>query len=636
MLFWGGLMLACVLGLQWLARALTEFSLPRLGHPCLLLDGRTRAQLLVRLGQDPWRALWLQVQQAAWATAPSGDWSAQAARLRAAALAYSLSGNTQLARRASAWLRRFPRPASSARLSCRDLSHVALAWAEAYDLLHGYLAFHHRLEPAGAAVARLAHRLYYTSPSAEEPRAAARLWRACALTACALALADWRPTDSITAPAAWYAKGRAELRRALAEIFRPQFLTAWGTAALGDLLRAYVPVAPALRRAGQQDPAAARALRQAVLWVLLSRLPDGSRLEMLPRPAQPFPVHLCAAAEVFPEAFAWDYQNQRARELSADDAVDALCCLPPVGATPPGAELRAAAFGPALLMPSGWGERDYVLMVGLPDNAREAAQDRHCLLKFSVPLALARGTAVARGQLSFQLHLPPDATSGRYAQGFPAAPPPCLPDFDVSTWLPGAEMAWARWAATLPQVAVVVDWLLVNQGFVLSRIVARLPGEQASVHVQLSLGPCAELYDCSSQAQAGGGGVARPLSAIAKRLSTHQPLALIMLGCRTGVHPVCRTTQEAIQLALPAPQGASEWRCMATLSGQPAALRTASLRAKAALLLWQQVPSERTIKAALVVDGEQLMVAQQPIWQGGGRGNFWWSASGGLRWAPRA
>lgn len=366
-MFWGALLLMCASAVQIIGRAICEFSLPRVNHPCLLLDRRGLRELEQRLEEEPQRSLYLRVEALAHEGAGrTADWVAYSRSVRAAALVYALERESWAGRRAARLLAHYPTAFSGMPRSCEKLGEVALNWAQAYDLMHDYLAKRGRKRQATLAVARLAHRLYFSSRSSvgrEVDSRVAWAWRAAALCACALALSGERVPAEFASPRAWYSEGRGELRRVLRQAARAEFVWKAGVEGVRELARAVVPVALAIERVSGEDPLERSGWSRVMRWMLVVTLPDGRRLSPATGTAALFPNYLAVAWKPVALEFSAQVAEHGWQAGEEPDAVVPLCLIRPIEAED-GARARVAVLGGAAALRSGWSREPMVVCVG--------------------------------------------------------------------------------------------------------------------------------------------------------------------------------------------------------------------------------------------------------------------------------
>ncbi len=604
--FWGGLIIASIVGLQLLAKALSEFSLPDVTHPCLLVGDRGLSRLRECVDRRPWVDLWNKTRRMAEREPERGDWLSHARAARAAAVAYLVTGEPRYARRASQLLRRYPTPLYASRLECRELARVAIYWAQSVDLLHEYLRRRHELASASAALARLAQRLYYTHWRRDRSWQLARLWRAAGLVQCALALADWEPPAAMLRPQALYAEGRAELRGAMREAFGPAVVT--HPRLLAEAFEAIIPAAIAIGRTAGDDVLDCDEIRRAARWALATRLPNGMHVGAKGQTGR-LPAHLLAAAGLYPQVFAAD----AARSAPPVDACGALCLLPAVDQYRLRVPAVAAACGAAFALRVSCGGSEPTIVVAGQAELRGPRGAR-----VFVPLTVWSGGEIVSGWMAVGIgaRRPVPGLLKRFGAFAVAA--------RAEAAAGGGVFATARWLAEGQCGRVEMQWVTLPAPAALVWVDGQ-PSDGDSLDIEMRLAPSswaiAELGDAERCRLRG----ARWRGAVAVR---GRPKVVSLAPRRLRWQLVEGT--EAVRYRLEGPAMRTVW-CLELPREGSDRLSGPGLSATAAGLLWSEEAGR--LRDVLAVNARELQVADQVDWRHEPARTVYWSA--GQRLASR-
>ncbi len=619
--------MVCVAALRLLAWALAEFPLPRPGYPCLLLDPNARQARRESLDELPWSELYAAVRAQAEAAPRRRDpWLAHAARMRAAAVAWALSGETRCAGLAAGLLAYYPTALTGAPRSCRDLSLVTFQWAQTYDLMRERFAHRPQYASAPLALAGLARRLYYTTHGMvcrEERPEVSWVWRACALTACGVALAGTPLPAEYGTAQAWYAEGRKELRRCLPRCLSPALVREGGADGLADLCRLVVPLAVALKRVTGEELVDPVVWQQCRDWVLATRLADGSRLDWGTGSSSCFPVHLLAAYGPEPEALAWD--ARRANRLPRNgDVVDALCLFPAVEAKEPAEQRKVAQFGDALALRSAWDDGASLLLLG--PLAPAATQTKYRRIEYSAPLAGAWAGQKWTGRLFVSCPAP----RGR-AEAPARLPAPGRPsglDVEAFGWAPGGAPVCAGWTARGQGLALGVDYVLAEPGVCIIRPVSLDPAFTADVRVEVAEDSSARVFLARTPGDAPQGG---PLV----RGATHGSVALA--GGKAGSVTVIACHDRAVRLACRGPElgleieaarGDGYWRVGMDSGHESPEVSAAGLAVGSDFIVSRYTKGGQ-VEGVLLVGASQMTADGEVLWQSEASSNIWWTPGAG-------
>ncbi len=615
--------------LQLIGRAVSEFSLPRVSHPALLFSRQQAHQLRRYISSAPYRQLYASVAQVAErAPSPESLWLDYARKMRAAAVLYALTGQSSRARQASEMLSRYPAPFVTLPRSCMQMSLVALHWAEAYDAAYEYLRSHRRLRRASIALARLAHRLYYTSRAStrndRDPQAA-WLLRAAALCACALALSDDSIPSEFASPQAWYAEGRGELRKWMDLRFFEDRL--WR--GLDQFLPVAVPLyvtTRAIQRAAGENPLA-EVLPSLRRWLSVTWLGDDVFLD----PATGAPVRM--PGSFFGLGDTSD-GSTKANTCSLPVCQIPLDCVYALTLRPSSESISQSRF--ATLLSSA------AFRISSPDGTAifctradldVGKEHRGCLelrVRFaglwpdagpwSATVKLdASNSHELRASLSRWLEhigLREQFVAYVCASVFQPPPSPVLANwnFDSGVW-PGRVLLTALDGNTL----------------LLSLL---LPSDEPGLYVTATSRRAARLWLIN--AASGRKSLVhscRPGSEIRAKVL---PLCTTLLIAPPNTH--CSVHFERRQASVSVSGSSSKWRWELALASvntpQMLRLRTTDVQATASILAARYQPAE-PLAGVLLIDGMALYRHNTRIWAGEGTSAAWWTPSKGITVACR-
>ena len=611
--FWGGLIIASVVGLQLLARALSEFSLPDVTHPCLLLDAKGIAALKGRIEQRPWRELWAATVRMAEERVTGADWLRQGRVARANAVVYVVADDGERGERAARLLRRYPKPLYASRLSCSELARAAACWAETADLLYGYLRRHHELALAWSAVARLGHRLYYTDWRKDRAWRTARLWRAVGLIECGLALAGWEPPPGLSSPRLLYAEGRAELRAAIRDAFGAT--GAENPKELAAAFEALVPAAIAIRRAAGDNVLDVEEVRAAARWVMAAEVGAGRVLGTKGR-AVCFPVYLPAAAGIYPQAFCREAERAILAGRMVRDPARALCLLPEETSYQLPAGADAAALDGAFALAVGKTASRRVVLVA----ARPAFADRQgrCV---KVRFGLWDAYEGVQGRLELHRHKSSEAASKRgiLARFEPFPRPVRRPDVEVRVGAAGDVCAVAQCVTRGQDEGVAVKWLLMDGPAVIvcGKVLAHEQGRpQVSLRVAPGRWAVAEL---GTKERCAVGQESCVISAGRRQQAMRFIVALYPRKLRWRLVEA----ERGLHYALEGPGLPATWHLLVAVGAQRAELECDEVAADARMVMWRE--EEGKVAGVVVVDGKKLTVGEQVVWESETEKSAWWA-----------